>query len=174
MPLDSASEIKLNQVVAYLNEKSNNKLWARLYQKIIFLLELEHFKKYQKLSIGITFQSYLYGPFSKSIAQALENPNKIDIPKYVKDEVDDILVQYGLSKFDNKSQEKFFEKIINYIHSLKIYNMTPFEADFDFSLYNFEDLFKTMDSNLDGLTLQQEKYKNTKIEIKSQEYEHLF
>lgn len=174
MRLDEASKLKLDQVVAYLNEKSNKLLWARLYQKIIFLLELEHYKKHQRLSIGLHYKSYLYGPFSEEVALALENPKKIEVPQYVKAEVDKLLKQYHINNFDNESQEKIFKKIITHIHALKIYNMTPFEAQFDFSLYPFEDLFETIKSKLDGITLEREKYDYIKIEHEAKEYENLF
>lgn len=174
MRLDNASEVKLNQVVAYLKKKSDERLWARLYQKIIFLLELESYKKYQQLSIGVKFKSYFYGPFSEDIAQALENSDEIEIPQSVKAEIDEILKQYNLNKFDNKHQESAFKKIIDYIHSLYIYQITPFKSEFDFSLYDFEDLFSVVDSKLDGECLEQEKYKNIKIKLESKKYEHLF
>lgn len=171
MTLDNASEVKLNQVVAYLSEKSDKRLWARLYQKIIFLLELEFYKKHQRALHRSNFKSYFFGPFSIDIAQALENSNKIEIPKYVKNKVDEILKQYDLKEFDNKHQEKAFKKIIDYIHSLYIYQITPFESDFDFSFYDFKDLFSVVDSELDGISLEQEKYENAKIKLESKKYE---
>ncbi|MBX7491265.1 type II toxin-antitoxin system antitoxin SocA domain-containing protein [Helicobacter turcicus] len=172
--MDNASEIKLSQTISYLRHKSNNKLWARLYQKIIFLMELEFYKRHQQLSIGVNFQSYKYGPFSVEIAQMLDNPNIIEAPQNVKQEINEILRKYELTKFDKKSLEKSYNKMIHYIHSLKIYNMTPFGANFNFNSYSFEDIFKTIDSKLDGTKLEQEKYKNMQIEKEAKKYEALF
>ena len=74
--IDEASIQRLNEVIIYLKEKSKNKLMVRLYHKILFLIELEHFKSHQKLFIGLDFFSYKYGPFSIEIAEALDSPMK--------------------------------------------------------------------------------------------------
>lgn len=172
--LDAASEKRLNEAISYLKYLSNDTLMARLYQKILFLLELKYYQKHSRLFIGLNFKSYKYGPFSIDIAKALEEPTINKYSNEVKEKIDEILKEYKLNDFNPKTMGKAFNKMIDYIHSLVFYNLTPFNHDFNFDNYNFDDLFETINSNLNGEKLENEKNKFALINQKAKEYECLF
>lgn len=173
--IDEASLHRLNEVVSYLGEISDFQLMARLYQKIIFLLELEYYKKHFRLFIGINFKSYKFGPFNIEIAQALENPNPTKYSKEVKEQVDAILKVYKLDKeINNRTMMKAYKKMIDYIHSLVFYNLTPFGHDLIFENYQNEDIFATMKSNLDGKKLEEERSEFQRIRQEAKQYQCLF
>lgn len=172
--IDAATEKRLNSAISYLKEISKDTLISRLYQKILFLVELNYYKKYSRLFIGIDFISYKFGPFSIEIAKALENPSKTPYSKEVKEKIDEILIEYKLDNFDIKTMSKAYHKMINYIHSLLIYNMTPYEYPLNFDNYQFEDLFETIKSDLNGKKLEEEKSEFTQIRQEAKGYECLF
>ena len=71
--------------------------------------------------------------------------------------------------------EQCYNKIVDYIHSLYFYNITPFRESLDFSQYNFEDLFIVLDKPyLDGSQLEQDKKKSYEIRQRAKEYRCLF
>ena len=172
--IDAATEKRLDETLSYLKYKSDDKLMVRLYQKILFLIELNYYKKHSKLFIGLDFVSYKFGPFSLEIAQALENPARTNYSKEVKEKVDEVLNEYKLHSFDIKTMKKAYQKMIDYIHSLLIYNMTPFNHSLNFNHYQFEDLFQTIHSNLNGEELEQEKSYFAQIKQEAKDYECLF
>ena len=174
MHMSDASEQRLEQAVSYLREKSNDGLMARLYQKILFLLELKYYQKHSQYFIGIHFTSYKYGPFSKGVAEALESTEKIPCPKNVQEEIDAILHEYSLEQFDKETMHEAYQKMIDYIHSLVFYNITPFRASLDFNQYAEEDLLNTIQSKLDGQELESEKASFAMIRQEAKQCEHLF
>ncbi|HEB9338044.1 TPA: DUF4065 domain-containing protein [Campylobacter coli] len=173
--IDAASEQRLIEAISYLRKISEDALMVRLYQKILFLLELKYYQQHSKLFIGINFKSYKFGPFSNDIAEALEDPRtNLECSKEVKEKIDEILKEYKLNKFDKRTMGKSFNKMINYIHSLVFYNLTPFNCYFNFDNYSFDDLFERIDSKLDGKKLEKERYKFALINQKAKDYECLF
>ena len=173
--MDAASEKRLIEAVSYLRKISEDTLMARLYQKILFLLELKYYKEHSKTFIGIDFKSYKFGPFSVDIAKALEDPKlNLEYSSEVKEKIDKILKEYNLNKFDQKTMGKAFNKMINYIHSLVFYNLTPYNHNLNFDDYAFDDLFEMINSKLDGKKLENERYKFALINQKAKKYECLF
>ncbi|AHK73210.1 DUF4065 domain-containing protein [Campylobacter coli] len=173
--MDAASEKRLIEAVSYLKKISKDALMARLYQKILFLLELKYYQQHSRPFIGINFKSYKFGPFSLDVAKALDDPKpNSECSNEVKEKIDEILKEYNLNRFDQKTMGKSFKKMIDYIHSLVFYNLTPFDCDFNFDNYSFEDLFERINSKLDGKKLEDEKYKFALINQKAKEYECLF
>lgn len=174
--IDAASLKRLNEVIAYLRQTSKGCLAANLYQKIVFLIELNYFRANQNLFIGLIFHSLKYGPFNIDLAQALDAPNeKMQISLEVQNAIEEVLQEFGLESFSYEEMNEAYSKMSKYISSLYIYNITPFEFALDFNKYNFEDLFETIAySNLDGEQLEREKIQEPLSRQKAKEYEHFF
>ena len=174
--MDAASIKRLNEVIACLRQTSKGCLMANLYQKIVFLIELNHFRTHQNLFVGLVFNSLKYGPFSVELAKALDAPDeKMDISLEVQSAVEEVLEEFGLQEFSYETMQKAYAKMNAYISSLYIYNITPFEFALDFEKYNFEDLFETVAySNLNGEQLEREMIQVPLTRQRAKEYEHFF
>lgn len=174
--MDAASIKRLNEVIACLRQTSKGCLMANLYQKIVFLIELNHFRVHQNLFVGLIFHSLKYGPFSVELAKALDAPDeKMDISLEVQSAVEEVLEEFGLQEFSYETMQKAYAKMNAYISSLYIYNITPFEFALDFEKYNFEDLFETVAySNLNGEQLEREMIQAPLTRQRAKEYEHFF
>ena len=166
---------RLNELIYYLKQISKGQLALNLYQKIVFLIELNHYRAHQKLFIGLSFESLRYGPFSIELAKAMDAPDeKIYVSIQVQEAVEELLQEFELYDFSYESMQKAYFKMSKYISSLYIYNITPYEFTFDFDKYNFEDLFETVAYNLSGEILEQEKIKTPLIRQRAKEFEHYF
>ena len=174
--MDAASIKRLNEIIACLRQTSKGCLMANLYQKIVFLIELNHFRTHQNLFVGLVFNSLKYGPFSVELAKALDAPDeKMDISLEVQSAVEEVLEEFGLQEFSYETMQKAYAKMNAYISSLYIYNITPFEFALDFEKYNFEDLFETVAySNLNGEQLEREMIQEPLTRQRAKEYEHFF
>ncbi|TLD91020.1 DUF4065 domain-containing protein [Helicobacter magdeburgensis] len=157
MQLDNATEQRLNEAVSYLRHKSNERLWARLYQKILFLLELEYFKEHGTLFIGLKFKSYKYGPFSEEVANALDNPQAVEHSQRVQEKLDEILERYDLKDYSRSNMQQAYTQIIDHIHSLLFYHLTPFGHIIEFEKYPIESLFERLETKIDGEFLENER-----------------
>ena len=173
--MDAASIKRLNEVIACLRQTSKGRLNANLYQKIVFLMELNHFRTHQNLFIGLEFQSLKYGPFSVELAKAMDAPDeKMDISLEVQERVAEVLDEFELASFSNEAMQAAYTKMSAYISSLYIYNITPYEFTLDFEKYNFEDLFETVAYNLSGEVLEREKIEAPLSRQRAKEFEHYF
>ena len=174
--IDAASIKRLKEFIACLRQTSKGCRMANLYQKIFFLIELNHFRTHQNLFVGLVFNSLKYGPFSVELAKALDAPDeKMDISLEVQSAVEEVLEEFGLQEFSYETMQKAYAKMNAYISSLYIYTITPFEFALDFEKYNFEDLFETVAySNLNGEQLEREMIQVPLTRQRAKEYEHFF
>ena len=174
--MDAASLKRLNETIACLRQTSKGRLNANLYQKIVFLVELNHFRAHQNLFIGLEFQSLKYAPFSVELARAMDAPDEsMQISLEVQSAVEEVLQEYALEDFTDETMRSAYAKMASYISSLYIYNITPYEFAFDFEKYNFEDLFETVAySQVSGEQLEREKIAVPLSRQRAKEYEHFF
>jgi hypothetical protein len=153
----------LQNICTYLESKG---LWERSIQKVLFLLELRYFHKNNKHITNAIFKSYDYGPYSSDITKIAERKYEAitKIPKNILNMLNDIFNEY---KLDIQSkQEKEFDKILKYIHSLFIYNVTPFNHKYKLEVFNKDDLLLTIETKteLNGSILKKEKEEYKKIQ----------
>lgn len=153
----------LKNLCVYLESKG---LWERSIQKVLFLLELRYFYKNNKYATTASFKSYDYGPYSPNITKIAEREYEsiTKIPASILSILDDIFNEY---KLDIKSkQKKEFDKILKYIHSLFIYNVTPFNHKYKLEVFNKDDLLLTVETKteLNGSILKKEKKEYKKIQ----------
>ena len=173
--MDAASIKRLNEVIAYLRQASKGRLAANLYQKIVFLVELNHFRAHQNLFVGLEFKSLRYGPFSEQLAMAMDAPDeKREISLEVQAQVAEVLEEFELAEFSNEAMQAAYARMSAYISSLYIYNITPYEFTLDFEKYNFEDLFESVAYNLSGEDLAREKIAAPLSRQRAKKFEHYF
>lgn len=174
--MDAASISRLNETVAYLRDKSGGRLAANLYQKILFLIELNHYREHQNLFVGLEFKSLKYGPFSEAVAVAVDAPDaKTSVSIAVQERVDEVLEEFGLAKFTREEMQNAYTAMSGYISKLYIYNITPFEFALDFAKYNFADLFETLEfSQISGEDLEREAINSPLIRQEAKRFEYLF
>lgn len=159
----------LQDIYIYLESKG---LWSRSVQKVIFLLELKYFQEHKEYLTKANFKSYKYGPYSKSIhaISANESIESYSESSSLSQEIikflDEILNEFKVNTFSHTEQEKEFSKLIKYIHSLFIYNVTPFNHKYKLELFDNKDLFLEVDreTELNGKILEQDKDKYKKID----------
>lgn len=153
--LDLGSENMLVSIVDYLEKKAGGSLWRRLYHKLVFLIELEYYKKHGKKLSGAGFYSYKYGPFSQDVAFVLDSPQRCDdLPDEVKEVIDDVMNRWWTG-----DQQADFERIIQYVHSLYVYHATPYKGDYNFDHFELTELNMSVESKteLTGDKLENEK-----------------
>ncbi len=174
MSLNVASKLVLDNIIKYMTYKnSGNQLWERLYQKYIFLLELEYFKKYDTHITNVKFKSYEFGPFSVDVAQRLDgvDSSDIDLSDEIKQEIDLIF-----DKWYTGNVKDDFERVIKHVHSLMIYNLVPYDEYYNFKNFNKEDLelIIVSEEELTGEKLRLEKASFYNIHRQAPSYVHLF
>ncbi|MCV6608217.1 MAG: Panacea domain-containing protein [Campylobacterales bacterium] len=174
MSLNIASKNVIDNIIKYMTKKNGGaQLWERLYQKYIFLLELEYYKKYETHITNVKFKSYEFGPFSIDVAKRIDgyNEDEINLEDEIKDEIDLIF-----EKWHSGNPSKDFDKIIKHIHSLMIYNLVPYDEYYNLKNFNKEDLEEILhtDKELTGEKLRKEQAVFYNIRQKSQDYVDLF
>jgi uncharacterized phage-associated protein len=126
-------------IIKKSKEKFDKKLGRAEIMKLLYIVELAYFKKYNKTITGTTFKYYHYGPFSQDVLDMLDTLEKEGIleDEFFQDPFSGyekhnyIIKNEHKIKYLNKDEKKFIDKVIEKFGEMTLRELLTF-------VYNIE------------------------------------